>query len=297
MAQEMAPMTAAADTFQAGVYDIPEDAYHRDPVPGGSLSSSGARKLLPPSCPARFAWEREHPPPPRDVFDFGTAAHSLVLGKGKPLAWLDADNWRGKAAGEWREGVRAEGSVPLLKAEHEQVQAMAAAIRAHPLASALLCRGDVATEQSYFWPDPVYGIWRRARFDAFRQGGGDGGRLIITDYKTTASADPASFAKSVASFGYHQQAAWYLDAAVGCVGASADAAFLFVAQEKAAPYLVTVCELDGDAIRAGDALNRAAMEIYRDCIEADAWPGYQPDFDIALITLPPWARRYEGEYQ
>jgi PDDEXK-like domain of unknown function (DUF3799) len=286
-------MTTA--TFEAGVYDIPEDVYHADPVPGGSLSSTGARKLLPPSCPARFRYEQDHPIH-KDVFDFGTAAHKLVLGAGKPLAVLDAEDWRSKAAREWREAVRAEGSVPLLTAEHEQVQDMAAAIRNHPLASALLCRGDVMTEQSYFWPDPEYGIWRRARFDAFRQGGGDGGRLIITDYKTTASADPASFAKSVANFGYHQQAAWYLDAADGCMGVATDAAFLFVAQEKAPPYLVTVCELDGDAIDAGDALNRRAMEIYRDCIEADAWPGYQPENDIALITLPPWARRHEGEY-
>ena len=43
-------MTAlAVAEFTAGVYDIPEDLYHRDPVPGGSLSCSGAKKLLPPS--------------------------------------------------------------------------------------------------------------------------------------------------------------------------------------------------------------------------------------------------------
>jgi hypothetical protein len=276
--------------FEAGVYDMPEDVYHADPVPGGSLSSSGARKLLPPSCPARFRYEQDHPVH-KDVFDFGTAAHKLVLGTGKPLAVLDAEDWRSKAAREWREGVRAEGSVPLLTAEHQQVQDMAAAIRAHPLASALLCRGDVATEQSYFWPDPEYGIWRRARLDSFRQGGGSG-RLIITDYKTTASADPASFAKSVANFGYHQQAMWYLEAVKACLDAF-NPAFLFVAQEKAAPYLVTVCELDSAALRAGAELNRRAMEVYRDCTEADAWPGYQPDNDIALITLPAWARPRE----
>jgi hypothetical protein len=47
---------------EPGVYDIAEDHYHADPVPGGSLSNSGAKKLLPPSCPAKFAYEREHPP-------------------------------------------------------------------------------------------------------------------------------------------------------------------------------------------------------------------------------------------
>jgi len=34
------------EVTEPGVYDIPEDAYHRDPVKGGSLSYSGAKKLL-----------------------------------------------------------------------------------------------------------------------------------------------------------------------------------------------------------------------------------------------------------
>jgi len=29
-----------------GLYDLPEHIYHADPVPGGSLSSTGARRLL-----------------------------------------------------------------------------------------------------------------------------------------------------------------------------------------------------------------------------------------------------------
>lgn len=36
---------------EPGVYDLPAEVYHADPVEGGSLSSTGARKLLPPSCP------------------------------------------------------------------------------------------------------------------------------------------------------------------------------------------------------------------------------------------------------
>ena len=39
---------------QPGIYDIPEDQYHRDPVPGGSLSASGAKKLLADGGPARY---------------------------------------------------------------------------------------------------------------------------------------------------------------------------------------------------------------------------------------------------
>ncbi len=37
----MTPITAP------GVYVIPADDYHADPVPGGSISASGARRILP----------------------------------------------------------------------------------------------------------------------------------------------------------------------------------------------------------------------------------------------------------
>src|SRR5690606_36787791 len=63
-----------------GLYDLPEHIYHADPVPGGSLPSTGAWLLL--ECPARFRYEHAHPPVPRPHVDFGTAAHKLVLGVG-----------------------------------------------------------------------------------------------------------------------------------------------------------------------------------------------------------------------
>lgn len=278
---------AEAPPFQAGVYDIPEDIYHGDPVPGGSLSVSGAKKLLPPSCPALFDYERRSGRKPTRALELGTAAHKLVLGAGWPFAVIDAGDYRTKAAQQARDEARGAGKVPLLTHEHEQVQAMAAAIREHPLASALLCRGDVEPERSLFWHDEEFGIWRRSRLDAIRQRG----RVIIADYKSAASADPGKFARAAYDFRYHMQEVWYRDAVAACYGA--DAEFLFVAQEKTAPYLVTVCRLDFDAQAAGAAANRKAMEIYRDCQQSGIWPGYQPDNDIALLSLPAWARTRE----
>lgn len=269
-----------------GVYDLPDAVYHRDPVPGGSLSSSGARRLLAPSCPALFEYERKHGRPPRREFDLGHAAHLLVLGAGPELVVIKAKDYKTKAAREERDAAYGDGKVPVLAAEHEQVQAMAAAIRAHPIASALFHSDGGLPEQSLFWVDEPTGVWRRARPDWLPSQ--RGGRLLIPDYKTTVSAEPRSLARSMANFGYFQQAAWYLDG-IRALGLAEDTAFLFVCQEKTPPHLVTVVELDYDALRIGHEMNRKAIEVYAECTRTGHWPGYSDD--VELISLPPWAAR------
>lgn len=274
---------------EPGVYDIPNDVYHADPVPAGSLSSSGARKLLPPSCPAKFKYERDHGQAPTDTFDFGHAAHGLALGDGPDLVKVDAGDWRTKAAQEQREAARAEGKVALLAADYAAVHAMADALRDHPIASRLFTNGK--PEQSLFWIDEDDDVWRRARLDWLPQG--SGGRLIIPDYKSTRSAAPDAISKHLADYSYHGQAAWYLDA-VHALGLAEDAAFVFVFQEKAPPYLVTVAEPDPMALRIGREQNRRAIEVFAECQATDTWPGYSTD--IELIGLPAWVEnRYLRE--
>lgn len=268
---------------ESGVYTIPEDVYHSDPVPGGSLSSSGARRLLPPSCPAVFRYEQLNGRPNKKTFDFGHAAHAEVLGIGAPLEVVDAEDWRTKAAQEARKAAYAAGHVPILAAEHQQVLGMAAALREHPIASALLDPDRGQPEQSLFRLDTTHEVWLRARLDWLPDPAD--GRMIIPDYKSTVSAEPASVAKSIANYGYHQQAAWYLDMVLA-LGLAETAAFVFVMQEKTPPYLVTVAEPDSASLRIGRHLNQQALEVYAECSATDTWPGYTDD--VELVSLPPW---------
>lgn len=274
---------------EPGVYEMTNEAYHADPVPGGSLSSSGARMLLPPSCPALFHHRMTNPQPPSRNFDFGHAAHQEVLGSGPDLVVVDATDWRTKAAKEQRDAARAEGAVPLLPDEYEQVQGMASALRAHPVASALFNPERGKAEQSLFWRDHMTGVQLRARLDWLPNP--TSGRMIIADYKTTVSAEPTSIARAIHQYGYHQQADWYRDAVLA-LGLAEDPAFVLVFQEKTAPYLVTVVEPNIDALMWGDVLNRKAIDVYRRCKETGRWPGYSDD--VVLAQLPPWAeKQYE----
>ncbi len=268
---------------EPGVYDMPADEYHAQTA----LSSSGARKLLAPSCPALFKWERDHGQPNKRVFDFGHAAHRMVLGDGPELVVVDADDWRTKAAREARDEAHAEGKVPLLADEFATVSQMAWEQRRHPAAFE---PKNGKPEQSLFAKDAATGVMLRARLDWLPDP--TDGRLTLVDYKTTVSAEPAAFGRSVAKYGYYQQAAWYLDI-VKTLGLADDPAFLFIGQEKTPPYLVTVFELDEEALRIGRRRNRQAIEVFAECAATDTWPSYSSE--IEQISLPLWmVDEYEG---
>ncbi|ARF75707.1 hypothetical protein B7C62_28210 [Kitasatospora albolonga] len=285
----LAGASAPAAGLAPGLYPrLPIETYHGDRT---SLSSSGARKLLPPSCPALFRHEQDNPRPRKQAFDFGNAAHRLVLGEGPDLVSIDADDWRTKAARQERDEVAAAGGLALLVAEHDQVQAMADAIRRHPVAGVLFAPGSGRPEVSVVWEDDRSGVRRRARFDWLPNPGP--GRLIIPDYKTCRSAEPTALAKAVHEYGYHQQADWYRAAARAAQLGGADTAFVFVCQEKTAPYLVTVFEPDMTALRIGAAKNRRAIETYARCVETGHWPGYTDE--IAYLSLPAWAEIRDTE--
>jgi hypothetical protein len=170
-----------------GLYTADElslEAYHRDIVPGGSLSSSGARKLLAPGCPAQFKYDLDHGEAPKKIWDLGTAAHKLVLGDGPELVVVDRARWDTNEAKAEVATIRAAGNIPLKRPELEQVQAMAQALREHPEAGWLLDPNHGTPEQSVFWEERALDITRRARTDWLRHDG------IVVDYKGLALDTP-----------------------------------------------------------------------------------------------------------
>jgi hypothetical protein len=300
-----------------GVYDFISNAdYHSDPVAGGSLSSSGARDLLPPSCPAKFQYKRMNPgppPAPKHHYDFGHAAHRLVLcgepeieehketedapswrlvkGDSVELVIVDADNWMTKVAKNLRDLAHAKKQVPLLAKEYTVVQEMAAAIKRNPLATALLS-GPGNPERTLIWRDENTGVMCRARPD-WMPDPVNGKRLVLAEYKSSRSAEQDEFAKAVYDYGYYQQADWYLDG-VRALGIDENPAFVFVVQEKDPPYIVSHYQLDPQAVAIAAAKNRWARQTYAHCKKINNWPAYTDK--VELLALPAWAeRKEEGE--
>jgi hypothetical protein len=152
---------------------------------------------------------------------------------------------------------------------------LSAAVKYHPTASELLQGKKELTILSELQQTKV-----KARLDCLIDG-------IIVDVKTTEDASPEAFSRTIYNYEYHQQAAFYLDAANACgleVGQ-----FIFIAVEKKPPYAIGIYQLDADAITEGRALYRKALKAYETAEAFDYWPGYSTL--IQAISLPHWVRR------
>lgn len=247
------------------------------------LSVSGAKKLLPPSCPAKFKASlgvEEH----RPQFDQGKAFHAAVLGAGADVVVVDALDWRSKDAREQRDAAYAAGKTPLLIADAAVVESMADAVKNHDTARHLFVGG--AAEVSAFWVDEQTGVPCKARFD-YLPDVQEGRRLIVPDLKSAVSADPSEFSRAAARFGYVMQQDWYSDG-LRHLGIAADPAFLFVVVEKEAPHITVVGQFaTPEDVALSAAANDKARRLYRDCLAADTWPGYP---GVTELELPTWHR-------
>lgn len=272
--------------IEAGpVYDLPEDEYHSRP----ELSASMAKILIQPGGPAKLRHQLDTPRVEKKTFDFGHAAHQLVLGTGAPIREIPADILASNGAVSTREAkafvaaARAEGAVPLKPVEVAQVEAMAAKLEADRDAVAALRMDGARCEVSALATDPATGTGLRCRFDVVAAAG-------VTDYKTAVNAEPGKFARrTMLDMGYHVQAAHYLDMARTLGLTSDDAVFRFVAQEKTPPYLVAVVTVSDAYLALGRREMRRAIDLWAECNATGIWPGYAP----SVAEPPAWAIEQE----
>lgn len=268
---------------------VPEAEYHAD---RGSLSVSGAKLLLPPSCPAKFHEVMTNGQKSKKEWDFGHVAHRIVLGKGAEFKVLDpavhglkADGTpadKPTATGSWKTAAadaRERGLIPIHIDDHAKAVAMAAKVHEHQIAGQLFRDGDA--EVSLYCTDPETGVRLRGRVDWFELNGD------IDDYKTSTTANPDELHHKFYKLSYFMQAAWYIDLAIAA-GASTDPTFRFVVQEKEPPFEVVVVRYDADDIEEGRRRNREAIRLYVECMQSGHWPGYADDAEV-VIHLPGYA--------
>lgn len=212
------------------------------------------------------------------MFD-GTLAHCAILEpdefdnryiidpKMPKRSKADKEAWE-----DWQ--TENEGLRIITKEQYDNSMRMGEAIRSHARASELLSGGKA--EQAFFWQDERTGEDCKCKADYVHSD-------IIVDLKTTVSASPADFSRSIANFKYHWQDAWYSR------GAQADR-FLFIAIEKKEPFVIEIYELDLEAKAQGASEIDKALDKYIWHRDFEEYIGYTGFGEINTLSLPNWAK-------
>lgn len=261
---------------------IPIDEYHNG-TPG--ISASGLIKIAQFS-PAHFRTYLEQPPKETKAMLLGSALHCAAL---EPDTFdqrfavapdVDRRTTVGKAA--YAAFLEAHPNARIITQEdYTKAIGMAEAVRSHPAVVSFLSE-TAAIEGTLSWVDAETGVQLKARPDV---------RLLsgrVLDVKSCTDARPDAFARNIFNFGYHIQAATYMEAVRVVCGLSGKP-FTFIAVENEAPYAVAVYELDRASAEIGDMQMRSAIATYAWCEKNNCWPGY-PD-QISAVSLPVWAAR------
>lgn len=291
---EPSPAENRVIQYPSMILDMPSAEYHARP----EISSHDLGRIL--EAPAKYLHGKQHPREATPAMRLGTLTHLAVLEPelfassvvvmpdDAPSRPSSRQRFAKKPSPDtvtaclwWDEFERETIGKDIIDAgELELLFAMRDAVSGHPAAAMLL--GKIAsTEASVFWVDEQTGVQRRMRTDALAPS-----LKLIIDLKTGIDVSPDGFARAVANFGYHRQAAYYIDGMRAITGE--DWRMAFVAVEKDAPHLVGVYVLSDAAVEQGRQEIRAGLETAARCIETDEWPGYSPQ--VVALDLPRWAQ-------
>ncbi len=265
---------------------VAADCYHALPCVSQSLLKEFGEQPTPAHFQARA------PRVATAAMQLGTVLHSLVLEpanlashyrrpdtyeaevKGKPVV----KPWHGGA--DWcKDWLATHSDRPVITGEEETALGMMrSAVMALPVFAGLLAIGQA--ERSWFKRDADTGLLLKCRTDLIATDAAQATWICDLKKVRRGGASETEFAKTCVDFGYHVQAAYYLD----LTGATR---FLFCAVEDEAPFAANLIELDAEAIALGRVTYRRHLSAYAACVAAGQWPGYTPG--IKRVNLPAWA--------
>ena len=233
--------------------------------------------------PAHYKWAKDHPIDPSPAMLVGSIVHTGLL---EPQHLINeyavapkVDRRTKVGKEEWENFCITNMERTVVdKATYDKASGMMQSVRNHPFANDLLApsKGTSELTIAFDWPDPRNDM--KARID--RLNGDD----TIIDIKTTR--DVKSFSKSLYNFGYHIQAAIYIEAA-NSAGNAIDH-YYFICVESEAPYGVGVYKLCLAAIDEGFMQATDLLQRYNSLSMYDEWPAtYNSSY--SPVDLPAWA--------
>ena len=261
--------------FEPGIRSMDAEQYRA----ADGVSNSDLKWIAPPYTPAHFnaykAGEMERNE--TEAMTIGTITHRAIL---EPDTMDNAFAIRpeglrfttkeGKA---WKDAQ----TLPILGQDQaDKIAKLVRSVWADPDAKRIIMASK--REQCLFADDA--GLLRKARLDCLPESGN-----IIADLKTCDLSDMNSVETSIVKYGYHRQAAYYLDMCK-LLGIEKKQ-FVFIFVEKTPPHCVSLWTLDEEALSIGRQEVERDLAVLRDCQASNVWPGRETG--INCIGLPAWA--------
>lgn len=227
--------------------------YHKRP----EWSYSSMKKIIDSGIDYAVAAKKGMLPEPQSSFiDLGQLAHMLVLGGDDTFAVCEFDDFRTKAAREWRDAQLEAGKNIVTKEQFLAAEQIVNNIEKHPFSEQYLLGKDVKHELEMY-AKTADGIDLRGKADATKLINKDA--AIITDLKTTGQFD--KFKKAASWNHYDLQAAVYSLIAASHLKVDPSLVnYYFCVAETVAPYRVQYFHASLEFVEAGERKLRRCID-------------------------------------
>lgn len=283
----LAPFTPTPGEWIDG---LPNEAYHA----AAGHSSTYLRTALRKS-PWYAAEQRRRGHVETASQAFGTMAHTAIL---EPEALesrylfapgIDARTKAGKERLAELEAEAAASGRQLLREEPDAVVQLQKDAHSHPVVRAVFQR-EHHVERSLWWKDEASGLLLKARPDLYVPDWSETHGLMA-DLKSSQDCLKPAFQRSVARYGYAQQAAQYVAGFEALHGKPCHFAWIVV--EASEPHEVSVFFAD-EWMASGEADFRKACELVARCERTGVYPRAYGGKAVVL-EMPSWAQNGEND--
>ena len=287
-----------------GIYlGVPEAEYHNHPALSRSVLAKAARYS---PAHAYYDWKEDDEEYSTDATSLGRAVHSYVLTPGvfeeeygvTPESCEGTYNSgdpctaspKNRYDGTWYCGRHNPDQEPdeiegLSPSKYEKIEGMTGALQRDPDTIMLLFEGSGLTEVTILWTDEVTGLQCKARLDRVVE---INGSLHVVDLKTTRSAHPDDFRRSISKYGYWLQPVFYPHGLRELVDMPVRS-FVFACVESDKPFVVQCFQLADETRKAAARRLSSLMSSMQQAVEEGVREGYHDG--VAPIDM----KRYEKE--
>lgn len=270
-----------------GIFEnITPSQYFSEPCPAPALTSSTI-SIMRAECAAKAA--HAHPAIDQPVDErakelekylvgsgvgkpaqaLGGVVHRLSLGKGADYEVGPYEEYRSGEAKAWRDGLIAQGIIPLKQKQFDQASAMAAVMEA---ALDEACgEHEYMTELVIAWQEetPHGPIWLRGMLDAYCPA-----LNLILDVKTAASISDDAIDGCFNRWGYARQSAFYRRGIDAILGKPGESRFDFLFVENEAPWLNRTVDTSEGFTTGATMEIEQSINLWGECLATGVFSGY-----------------------